>query len=61
MDKIERAAFGRIRQLQVRQDHGQLVLEGFASCFHDKQRAQEAVFSLARFIGPISNRIEVKI
>jgi hypothetical protein len=57
--QINRAAFGRIRQLTVRTDSGRLVLEGFASCFHDKQRAQEAAFSASQFIGPIANHIKV--
>lgn len=56
---IERAAYGRIRGLNVRQDQGHIVLEGFARCFHDKQRAQEAAFSAAQCIGPIANRIQV--
>ena len=58
--QIERAAYGRIRELKVRRDDGQLVLEGFARCFHDKQRAQEAAFSADQFIGPIANRIQVE-
>jgi len=56
---IERAAYGRIRELNVRCDQGHLVLEGIARCFHDKQRAQEAAFSAAQFIGPIANHIQV--
>ncbi|MFM7131284.1 MAG: hypothetical protein ACKO0V_18200 [bacterium] len=38
--RIDRAAYGRIRQLSVREDSGHLVLEGVASSFHDKQKAQ---------------------
>jgi hypothetical protein len=57
--RIEEYAHGRIRGLRVRHDRGQLVLEGFARCFHDKQRAQEAAFSAVQVIGPIANRIEV--
>ena len=57
--RIEEYAHGRIRDLKVRHDRGQLVLEGTARCFHDKLRAQEAAFSAARCIGPIANRIEV--
>lgn len=57
--RIEEYAHGRIRGLKVRHDRGQLVLEGSARCFHDKQRAQEAAFSAVPFFGPIANRIEV--
>ena len=59
ISQIERAAYGRIRDLKVRHDDGHLVLEGYARCFHDKQRAQEAAFSAAQFIGPITNQIQV--
>lgn len=58
--EIDRAAYGRIRQLSVREDSGHLVLEGVARCFHDKQKAQEAAFSASRYIGPIANRIRVE-
>ncbi|MFM7315930.1 MAG: hypothetical protein ACKO5E_03180 [bacterium] len=57
--RIDRAAYGRIRQLSVREDSGHLVLEGVASSFHDKQKAQEAAFSAAPSVGPIANRIQV--
>lgn len=57
--RIEEYAHGRIRDLRVRHDRGQLVLEGTARCFHDKLRAQEAAFSASRFFGPVANRIEV--
>ena len=57
--RIDRASYGRIRQLNVREDSGHIVLEGVASCFHDKQKAQEAAFSAAQCIGPIANRIKV--
>lgn len=58
-NRIDRAAYGRIRQLNVREDGGHIVLEGVASCFHDKQKAQEAAFSADNCIGPIANRIKV--
>jgi hypothetical protein len=54
VERIEQAAFGRIRDLKVCHDRGQLVLEGFARCFHDKQRAQEAAFSATNAVGPRS-------
>jgi hypothetical protein len=57
--RIEEYAHGRIRDLKVRHDRGQLVIEGTARCFHDKLRAQEAAFSAARCYGPVANRIEV--
>ena len=59
VERIEQAAFGRIRELKVCHDRGQLVLEGFARCFHVKQRAQEAAFSATNAVGPIANRIKV--
>ena len=59
MQRIEQAAFGRIRELKVCHDRGQLVLEGYARCFHDKQRAQEAAFNATKAVGPIANRIKV--
>jgi hypothetical protein len=58
-NRIDRAAYGRIRQLNVREDGGHIVLEGVASSFHDKQKAQEAAFTAAHCIGPIANRIQV--
>jgi hypothetical protein len=58
--RIDRAAYGRIRQLRVKEDGGRLVLEGLASSFHDKQKAQEAAFSAASEVGPIANRIKVQ-
>lgn len=57
--RIEEYAHGRIRDLKVHHDHGHLVIEGTAKCFHDKLRAQEAAFSAAQYLGPVANRIQV--
>jgi hypothetical protein len=59
LQRIEQAAFGRIRELKVCCERGQVVLDGYARCFHDKQRAQEAALMATSSVSPIANRIKV--